>query len=218
MSDTTESLRRKISSASDLRSVVRTMKALAASNIGQYEKSVRALADYYRSVELGLEACFRAYEPVATMTQRKAPTPTGVIRAIVFGSDQGLVGQFNDVVVDYAFKTLAPLPGKCHVWAVGERVHRVWRTRACRPLDSSRCPTRSRPSRRSSGRFKLKVKHIGTKARMRLYGCSIINRWLEHCTNRLARDCCRSMPNGNKGSPKFIGRLRACPRSWAVAL
>jgi CheY-like chemotaxis protein len=31
--------------AGDLRSVVRTMKALAASNIGQYERSVCALAD-----------------------------------------------------------------------------------------------------------------------------------------------------------------------------
>ena len=51
MSDTTETLRRKISSAGDLQSVVRTMKALAASSIGQYEKSVRALADYYRIVE-----------------------------------------------------------------------------------------------------------------------------------------------------------------------
>jgi hypothetical protein len=54
MSDTTESLRRKISSAGDLQSVVRTMKALAASSIGQYEKSVRALADYYRTLEVGL--------------------------------------------------------------------------------------------------------------------------------------------------------------------
>ena len=41
------------------RSVVRTMKALAASSIGQYENSVHALADYYRTVELGLGACFR---------------------------------------------------------------------------------------------------------------------------------------------------------------
>ena len=123
MSDTTESLRRKISSAGDLRSVVRTMKALAASNIGQYEKSVLALADYYRSVELGLGACFRAYEPVATIVKRKAPTHAVGVRAIVFGSDQGLVGQFNDVVADYAIKTLAALPGKCHVWAIGERVH-----------------------------------------------------------------------------------------------
>ena len=54
MSDTTASLRRKIGSAGDLQSVVRTMKAVAASSIGQYEKSVRALADYYRTVELGL--------------------------------------------------------------------------------------------------------------------------------------------------------------------
>lgn len=37
--------------------------------------------------------------------------------------DQGLVGQFNDVVADYAIKTLAALPGIPHVWAVGERVH-----------------------------------------------------------------------------------------------
>ena len=54
MSDTTASLRRKIAGAGDLQSVVRTMKAVAASSIGQYEKSVRALADYYRTVELGL--------------------------------------------------------------------------------------------------------------------------------------------------------------------
>ena len=56
MSDTTTSLRRKTDSAGDLQSVVRTMKALAASSIGQYEASVRALADYYRIVELGLGA------------------------------------------------------------------------------------------------------------------------------------------------------------------
>jgi hypothetical protein len=39
MSDTTASLQRKINSAGDLQSVVRTMKALAANNIGQYEES-----------------------------------------------------------------------------------------------------------------------------------------------------------------------------------
>ena len=59
MSDTMASLRRQINSAGDLQSVVRTMKALAASSIGQYETSVRALADYYRTVELGLSACLR---------------------------------------------------------------------------------------------------------------------------------------------------------------
>ena len=123
MSDTTASLRRKIRSAGDLQSVVRTMKALAASSIGQYEKSVRALADYYRTVELGLGACIRESEPAAVKVERKGQTDAGAIGAVVFGSDQGLVGQFNDVVADYAIKTLAALPGKPKVWAVGERVH-----------------------------------------------------------------------------------------------
>jgi len=99
------------------------MKALAASSIGQYEKSVRALGDYYRTVELGLGACFRESDPAAVKVERKGQTDAGAIGAVVFGSDQGLVGQFNDVVADYAIKTLAALPGKPKVWAVGERVH-----------------------------------------------------------------------------------------------
>ena len=123
MSDTTAGLRQKIDRAGDLQSVVRTMKALAASNIGQYEKSVRALADYNRTVELGLGACFREIELVATSVQRKGRAQQRAIGAVVFGSDQGLVGQFNDVVADLAIQTLAALPGKPQVWAVGERVH-----------------------------------------------------------------------------------------------
>jgi F-type H+-transporting ATPase subunit gamma len=123
MSDTSETLRRKIASAGDLQSVVRTMKALAASSIGQYEKSVRSLADYYRAVELGLSACFREHRPVSTADEHAGSAKTHAISAIVFGSDQGLVGQFNDVIADYAIQALAALPGKAQVWAVGERVH-----------------------------------------------------------------------------------------------
>jgi F-type H+-transporting ATPase subunit gamma len=123
MSNTTASLRRKIDGAGDLQSVVRTMKAVAASSIGQYEKSVRALDDYYRTVELGLGACFRKSEPAPLIVERKRQTVVVAIRAVVFGSDQGLVGQFNDVVADYAVKKLADLPAKPEVWAVGERVH-----------------------------------------------------------------------------------------------
>jgi F-type H+-transporting ATPase subunit gamma len=119
MSDTTAGMRRKIAGAGDLQSVVRTMKSVAASSIGQYERSVSALADYDRAVELGLSACFRESGPAPLMPERKVPS---AICAVVLGSDQGLVGQFNDVVADYAIKTLAALPGKPGVWAVGERV------------------------------------------------------------------------------------------------
>ena len=119
MSETTASLSRKIRSAGDLQSVVRTMKALAAASIGQYEKSVGSLGDYLRTVELGLGACFRDTPWSSTNGRPKAT----VISAVVFGTDQGLVGQFNDVVADFAIQTLAALPGNPGVWAVGERVH-----------------------------------------------------------------------------------------------
>jgi F-type H+-transporting ATPase subunit gamma len=120
MSDTAAGMRRKIAGAGDLQSVVRTMKAVAASSIGQYENSVSALADYYHAVELGLGACFREGGPAPLIPGQKTAGPIG---AVVFGSDQGLVGQFNDVVADYAVETLAALPGKPEVWAVGARVH-----------------------------------------------------------------------------------------------
>ncbi|MEI8013243.1 MAG: F0F1 ATP synthase subunit gamma [Nitrospira sp.] len=123
MSDTTMSLRRKISSAGDLQSVVRTMKALAASSIGQYEQSVRALADYYLTVELGLSICFRESGPTALLADGNGRTGEVSVGAIVFGSDQGLVGQFNEAVADFAAKALAALPGKHQIWAIGERVH-----------------------------------------------------------------------------------------------
>ncbi|AUB79583.1 F0F1 ATP synthase subunit gamma [Candidatus Thiodictyon syntrophicum] len=127
MSDSTASLRRQIRSAGDLQSVVRTMKTLAASSIGQYEQAVRALGDYARTVELGLSVCFRGSGADAALTgtlvEPDRGRDTNRIGGIVFGSDQGLVGQFNDVVTDYAVRALAALTDRPLVWAVGERVH-----------------------------------------------------------------------------------------------
>jgi len=127
MSNTIAGLRRTIDSAGDLQSVVRTMKAMAASSIGQYEQSVRSLGDYAQTVELGLGACFRTSEPKALiMSANSLPstkTNRQVIGAVVFGSDQGLVGQFNEVVVEYASNALKESEGTVKVWAVGERAH-----------------------------------------------------------------------------------------------
>ncbi len=122
MSDTTASLRRKIAEARELRSVVRTMKAVAASSIGQYEKSVLATGDYYRAVELGLAACLRGSALAASTGEREGRKAASAIGAVVFGSDQGLVGQFNDLVAEFAATTLATMPERPRVWAVGERV------------------------------------------------------------------------------------------------
>jgi F-type H+-transporting ATPase subunit gamma len=122
VSESAASLHRKITSADELESVVRTMKAMAASSIGQYENAVRSLDDYYRTVQLGLAACFQQAPPPAATT-RAGQKETGTIGAVVFGSDQGLVGPFNDVMVEFVVNTLGNMPGEKNVWAVGERIH-----------------------------------------------------------------------------------------------
>ena len=122
MSETIEHLRHKISSAGELKSVVRTLKALAAVSIGQYQQAVTSLVDYHRTVELGLVACLGAASdgPGPLFSRSGSVGPVG---ALVFGSDQGLVGQFNERIAEHALKVLAPHSGdRTQARAVGQRV------------------------------------------------------------------------------------------------
>lgn len=127
MTNTIESMRRKIASAGDLQAVVRTMKAMAAANIGQYERAVRSLGGYYHNVELGLGKCLRDLGPGMALAADPPPTGKAAVGAVVFGSDQGLVGRFNDEVADFVIAALRKAAlGKTdpnlRIWAVGERV------------------------------------------------------------------------------------------------
>jgi F-type H+-transporting ATPase subunit gamma len=122
MSESMEILRRKISSAEDLGSVVRTMKALAAASIVQYERAVHSLADYYHAIELGLYVCVHATRGTRMVNESRRPSVQPTIRAIVFGSDQGLVGQFNDQLATFAAAELRNAPGEKIVLAIGERI------------------------------------------------------------------------------------------------
>ncbi|TDB68036.1 F0F1 ATP synthase subunit gamma [Arundinibacter roseus] len=121
--DTLESLRRKLDGAEDLKSVVSTMKAMAASNIGQYETALSSLEDYSTTVALGIVAYLRTNRSKSLVQAKNALKQEATSHiAIVFGSDQGLVGQFNDSLAGFVAKTLQDLPGKKSVWAVGERI------------------------------------------------------------------------------------------------
>jgi F-type H+-transporting ATPase subunit gamma len=115
MSDTLDSLRRKLDGATQLGAVVRAMKALAASSIGQYDAALRALGDYQQAVEIGLRSC----TPDASTSR---PRMQASIGAIVFGSDQGLVGRFNEVIADFALGQLGTMPASKQIWGVGDRV------------------------------------------------------------------------------------------------
>ncbi len=125
--ETLESIHNKTEGAEDLKSVVSAMKAMASSNIVQYNTAVSALGDYYHTVALGIIAYFRA-ENIEKISEKKEAKENKknsrekLICAIVFGSDQGLVGQFNDSMADFVLASLNGLPGKKVIWAIGERV------------------------------------------------------------------------------------------------
>ena len=80
------------------------MKAVAASSIGDYERAVAALADYYQTVERGLGASFRQASLYPVKNTR--PTSQQAPCIILFGTDQGLVGQFNDRIAEFAKTSL----------------------------------------------------------------------------------------------------------------
>jgi len=119
---TLEELAKKIESAEDLQSVVKTMKTIAAVNIRQFEKAVESLQDYNRAVEMGLQVALKN-KPKGMISRRGESW--SFVCAIVFGSDQGMCGQFNEQVASYAVEHLRSpeMEGKQrHILAVGERV------------------------------------------------------------------------------------------------
>lgn len=114
-----QEMQRKIKSAADLHMVVRTMKALAAVSIRQYEDAVRALDGYYDAVELGLRAVLRDH-PLAGRTGSSGDTV-----ALILGSDQGMAGRFNEAMLEFAAGWLqrdAEIKGIPECWVAGEKV------------------------------------------------------------------------------------------------
>jgi F-type H+-transporting ATPase subunit gamma len=119
--ETIESLKRRIRTAEDLHALVRTMKALAAVNIRQLEHAVESLADYQRTVELGLRVVLGQHPELGVSART---TPDQRVGVVVFGSDQGMCGQLNDQIVAYAAQRLVEMDvarEHCAVLAVGGR-------------------------------------------------------------------------------------------------
>lgn len=104
--ETTEAIKRRIGNTEDLLSIVKTMKTLAALNIRQYEKAVASLADYYEAIEMGFQILLQNAPQSIPPPETALHARTGVI---IFGSDQGMCGQFNEQIAALALAELARL-------------------------------------------------------------------------------------------------------------
>lgn len=116
-----ETLRRTIHVTRELQSLVKTMKVLAGLNIRHCERAVHAIAEYNRTIEMGLQIAL-PQAPETLLRPQHIPSPK--LGVIVFGSDQGMCGQLNDVVVQHSSRAVARLARRrpeLSVIAVGDR-------------------------------------------------------------------------------------------------
>lgn len=121
--ETLSSLRRQMNSARDLQSIVKSMKALSAATIWQFEQAVTSLNEYRRTVEMGLQIVLSTRPADIQIAQPELQKPLG---AIIFGSERGMVGNFNDQIVRYALRRMqsmhVPRADRSLV-TVGRRLH-----------------------------------------------------------------------------------------------
>lgn len=117
-----EALQGRVDTVRRLLSLVRTMKALSAAGVRQCEEAVRSLAEYRRTLELGLGMAVGREAPEGAGRDRRRD---GRLAAVVFGGDQGLCGRFNERVALHAARVVAvlePEGGRRLVFCVGGRL------------------------------------------------------------------------------------------------
>jgi F-type H+-transporting ATPase subunit gamma len=130
---TLEDLRSRLESATDLHGVVRTMKALAAVNMRLFQGAVESLQDYQRTVERGLQIVLREtnlHPGHAIPGEADATTA-----AVILGSDQGMVGPFNERLAEHVDEDLRAVGGDTThlpVLVMGARLAPLLETRGYR--------------------------------------------------------------------------------------
>jgi F-type H+-transporting ATPase subunit gamma len=107
--ETLEGLAEALETTGDIQSIVRTMKALSSVSIRRYERAEAAMADYARTVELGLAALLRQHA-MAGLPLPRGAAGGGTAAMVVIGSDRGLCGRYNDTVTRFAATRLADRP------------------------------------------------------------------------------------------------------------
>ncbi|MBJ3762019.1 F0F1 ATP synthase subunit gamma [Maribius pontilimi] len=96
MTQTLESLSHRLSSLQGIRSIVHTMKTLSVINAAPYEHAASAIEAYQETILLGLHAFLSQIRPLDP-----DPSASRARALVVFGSDHGLCGNYNQALASY---------------------------------------------------------------------------------------------------------------------
>jgi len=135
MADVRE-LQRKLDSSKALREIVNAMRNLAAIYVRRADGAIEAIRPYSETVQTALRV-------VLDRMGARAATPEdeGCRVAVVFASDQGLCGTYNDRVVRAALKFRDESPLPVHVMAIGLKGRALLEISGVKPILVAPAPT-----------------------------------------------------------------------------
>ncbi|WP_152207963.1 F0F1 ATP synthase subunit gamma [Marinobacter changyiensis] len=93
MTQTLETLSRRTATLTSIRGIVHTMKTMSAINAVPYEHAAKSIESYHQTVLSGLRAFVAKTGPIAMPVAVQAEQIL-----VVFGSDHGLCGNYNEVL------------------------------------------------------------------------------------------------------------------------
>ena len=126
---TLEHFRDRIRTVSDIKTIVSTMKTLAAARIRQFESVANATNSYDETIELALQLLMQ--HPDCPLRLLPDSQPTRVVGMVLLGSDQGFCGRFNENIVANAvkFRDKEFANGEIRLIGLGRKLEAVLQTR-----------------------------------------------------------------------------------------
>jgi len=118
MTQTLETLSRRTATLTSIRGIVHTMKTMAAINAVPYEHAARSVESYHQTVLSGLRAFVAKTGPIAMPVVAQAARIL-----VVFGSDHGLCGNYNEVLAERAVAEASKAETGTRVLCVGARMN-----------------------------------------------------------------------------------------------
>ena len=123
--ETLDSLKKTLNTSKSIKQVVSTMKALSATSIKKYEKMVKILFAYKNNIELALQAMMICGKNVNISDIDYFKNTGNKNLSIVFGSNQGLCGRFNDRIKNFVLENIEDEIDKNEIIVVGERLYNL---------------------------------------------------------------------------------------------
>ena len=97
-----QSIKKRIDSAGNLQTIVSTMKAHASSNINEFQNAAESSKDYRKILDMGIHIILSKDKEIRSSQKKEE----GSVINIVFGSDHGLAGKFNERISSFALENI----------------------------------------------------------------------------------------------------------------